>query len=97
MKKSETTARLGDKRDQCCTYEDELRKYGLRLSSVSFLEDDDEDERAAKKTRKRRRIDSEGGRGRRRRGKEEEVEETEEEATVRAKFDAHNARADAFI
>jgi len=99
MKKSETTARLGDKRDQCCTYEDELRKYGLRLSSVfSFLEDDDdddEDERAAKKTRKRRRIDSGGGGRRRRRGTEEE--ETEEEATVRAKFDAHNARADAFI
>ena len=103
-KKSETTARLGDKRDQCCSYEDERRKYGLRLSSPSkLLEDDDddeeEDERAAKKTRKRRRIDS--GTGGRRRGKEEEEEEeeeeTEEEATVRAKFDAHNARADAFI
>ena len=82
---------LADKRDQPCTHEDELRTFGLLLSSFSSSssdEDDDDDKRAAKRRRK------------------EEDKETEDlnmddeerkRSVIRLKFDEYNSQADGFV
>ena len=83
---------LADKREQPCTHEDELRAFGLLLSSFSSDEDDDfaDNKRATKRRRK-----------------EEEDKETEDlnmddeeerkRSEIRSKFDEYNAQADGFV
>ena len=54
---------LADKRAQPCTHEDELRAFGLLLSSFSSSDEDDDDfadnERATKRRRKEEEEDKE--------------------------------------
>ena len=86
---------LADKRAQPCTHEDELRAFGLLLSSFSSSDEDDDDFADNKRATKRRRKE------------EEEDKETEDlnmddeeerkRSVIRSKFDEYNAQADGFV
>ena len=87
---------LADKRAQPCTHEDELRAFGLLLSSFSSSDEDDDDfadnERATKRRRKEEEEDKET---------EEDLnvddEEERKRSVIRSKFDEYNAQADGFV
>ena len=86
---------LADKRAQPCTHEDELRAFGLLLSSFSSCSSDDfaDNKRATKRRRKEEDKDED---------KETmdlnmDDEEERKRSAVRSKFDEYNAQADGFV
>ena len=85
---------LADKREQPCTHEDELRAFGLLLSSFSSSDEDD-DFADNKRATKRRRKEEED--------KEETMdlnmddEKERKRSVIRSKFDEYNSQADGFV
>jgi hypothetical protein len=78
---------LVDKRDQPCTHEDELRKFGLLLSS--FSSDENDDDKSATK-RRRKEEDKET--------RDLNVDDDERKRSIiRSKFDEYNSQADGFL